>query len=288
MSEQTLHKTVVGAASERLKRVSPVNYFTLAIFVFLAIFPFWWMLVVASNDQSVLAQTPPPIKPGPNLGKTIKTVYEFVNFNRAVATSFFISTILAASQVFFCSFAGYAFARLNFAGRRYFFGFILFTMMLPSQLGIVPLYILMVKFGWVDNLKAVIIPGLVSAFGVFWMRQVILSVISDEIIQAAKIDGAGPWQIYQRVVFPIIKPTALVLGLFAFLAAWNDFMWPMLILSGKQLTVQTAIKTMRSAYYVNYSAQMGASLLATLPLLILFFFVSKQLVKGVMEGAVKG
>ena len=90
----------------KVQSVNPVHYFTLAIFVFVAIFPFWWMYVVASNDQSVLAHTPPPIKPGPNLGKTIKTVYEFVNFNRAIATSFFISTILAAAQVFFCSFAG--------------------------------------------------------------------------------------------------------------------------------------------------------------------------------------
>lgn len=274
--------------TKKMGAVNPVHYFTLAIFVFITAFPFWWMLVVASNDQSVLAQTPPPLKPGPNLGLTIKTVYEFVDFNRAIMNSFLISTILAASQVFFCSFAGYAFARLKFAGKKFYFGFILFTMMLPGQLGIVPLYMLMVKFGWVDDLKAVIVPGLVSAFGVFWMRQIIITVIPDEIIQAARIDGAGPWQIYSRLVFPIVRPTAMVLGLFAFLAAWNDFMWPMLVLSGDQLTVQTAIKTMRSAYYVNYSAQMGASLLATLPLLFIFLLVSKQLVKGVMDGAIKG
>lgn len=274
-------RTKIGA-------VNPGHYFTLAIFLFMTAFPFWWMLVVASNDQSVLAQNPPPLKPGPNLFLTIQTVYDFVNFNKAIVNSFLISSILAASQIFFCSFAGYAFARLRFAGKKFFFGFILFTMMLPGQLGIVPLYMLMVKFGWVDDLKAVIIPGLVSAFGVFWMRQIIVTVIPDEIIQAARIDGSGPWKIYSQIVFPIIRPTALVLGLFSFLAAWNDFMWPMLVLSGDQLTVQTAIKTMRSAYYVNYSAQMGASLLATLPLLVIFFFVSKQLVKGVMDGAMKG
>lgn len=264
------------------------HYFTLATFLFIVAFPFWWMVVVATNDQSVLAKTPPPIGIGPNFGKTVKTVYEFVNFNRAIVNSFIISFIVASAQVFFCSFAGYAFAKLEFFGKKFLFLFILFTMMIPGQLGIIPLYMLIVKLHWVDSLKAVIVPGLVSAFGVFWMKQVISSVLPDEIIQAARVDGATPWQIFRRIVFPIIRPTAIVMGLFAFLAAWNDFMWPMLVLSGKQLTVQTAIKTMRSAYYVNYSAQMGASLLATIPLLILFFVVSKQLVKGVMDGAVKG
>jgi cellobiose transport system permease protein len=275
-------------SSNRTNVAKSYHYFTLAVFIFIVAFPFWWMVVVATNDQSVLAKTPPPIGVGPNFFKTVDTVYEFVNFNRAIANSFFISIIVAAAQVFFCSFAGYAFSKLEFFGKKFLFLFILFTMMIPGQLGIIPLYMLIVKLQWVDSLKAVIVPGLVSAFGVFWMKQVISSVLPDEIIQAARVDGATPWQIFTKIVFPIIRPTALVMGLFAFLAAWNDFMWPMLVLSGKQLTVQTAIKTMRSAYYVNYSAQMGASLLATVPLLIIFFIVSKQLVKGVMDGAVKG
>ena len=274
--------------AKRTNEARWIHYLVLALFFLMVFFPFWWMAVVATNDQSVLAKSPPPLGLGPNFGKTVKTVYEFVNFNRALVNSFVIAGIVAASQVFFCSFAGYAFAKLEFYGKKFLFYFILFTMMIPGQLGIIPLYILIVKLHWVDSLKAVIVPGLVSAFGVFWMKQVISTVIPEEIIQAARVDGATPWQIYRRIVFPIVRPTALVMGLFAFLAAWNDFMWPMLVLSGKNLTVQTAIKTMRSAYYVNYSAQMGASLMATVPLLILFFIVSKRLVKGVMDGAVKG
>jgi cellobiose transport system permease protein len=197
---------------------------------------------------------------------------------------------MAVSHIFFCTFAGYAFAKLKFKGQKQFFGFILLTMMVPGQLGIIPMYILVTRLGWNNDLKAIIVPGLVSAFGVFWMRQSISAVITDEVIQAARIDGASPWQIYTKIVFPLVRPTALVMGLFSFLNAWNDFLWPMLILDGdKMLTVQMAIAQMKEqAYIVNHAAQMGAAFFATLPLIILFFLVSKQLVKGVMEGAIKG
>ncbi len=265
------------------------TYFALAIFVFVCIFPFYWMFVVASNDSSVISAYPPHVMPGPNLMTTINSVFKVVPFHKALLNSLLISTIVAASQVFFSTLAGYAFSKLRFAGKRLMFGFILFTMMIPGQLGIVPLYLLMSRLHWVDSLQAVIVPGLVSAFGVFWMRQTITGEIPDELIQAARMDGAGVWRIYRSIVMPIIKPTALVLGLFSFLASWNDFIWPLLVLnSPEHFTVQVAIKQLRAAYFIDYAAQMGGSFLATIPLLILFVLVARRLVSGVMEGAVKG
>lgn len=265
------------------------TYFALAAFVFVCIFPFYWMFVVASNDSSVISAYPPHVAPGGNLIETLQNVFKVVPFERALFNSFLVSTLVASSQVFFSTLAGYAFSKLRFAGKRVLFGFILFTMMIPGQLGIVPLYLLMSKLHWVDSLQAVIVPSLVSAFGVFWMRQTITAEIPDELIQAARVDGAGVWRIYRSIVMPIIKPTALVLGLFSFLAAWNDFIWPLLVLnSPEHFTVQVAIKQLRAAYFIDYAAQMGGSFLATIPLLLMFVLVARRLVSGVMEGAVKG
>jgi cellobiose transport system permease protein len=248
------------------------------------------MLVVASNKKNEIAKNPPRFTLGDELGNTFDVIFQYANISRAILISFTIAFTMAISHIFFCTFAGYAFAKLKFRGQKQFFAFILLTMMIPGQLGIIPMYILVTRLGWNNDLKAIIVPGLVSAFGVFWMRQSISAVITDEVIQAARIDGASPWQIYTKIVFPLVRPTALVMGLFSFLNAWNDFLWPMLILDGdKLLTIQMAIAQMKEqAYLVNHAAQMGAAFFATLPLIILFFLVSKQLVKGVMEGAIKG
>jgi cellobiose transport system permease protein len=275
---------------KRIQLGSITAYVVLSISTFLVAFPFWWMLVVASNKKNEIAKNPPRFTLGDELGNTFDVIFQYANIGRAILISFIIAFTMAISHIFFCTFAGYAFAKLKFKGQKQFFAFILLTMMIPGQLGIIPMYILVTRLGWNNDLKAIIVPGLVSAFGVFWMRQSISAVITDEVIQAARIDGASPWQIYTKIVFPLVRPTALVMGLFSFLNAWNDFLWPMLILDGdKLLTIQMAIAQMKEqAYLVNHAAQMGAAFFATLPLIILFFLVSKQLVKGVMEGAIKG
>ena len=275
---------------KRIQLGSFAAYVVLSISTFLVAFPFWWMLVVASNKKNEIAKNPPRFTLGDELGNTFDVIFQYANISRAILISFTIAFTMAISNIFFCTFAGYAFAKLKFRGQKQFFAFILLTMMIPGQLGIIPMYILVTRLGWNNDLKAIIVPGLVSAFGVFWMRQSISAVITDEVIQAARIDGASPWQIYTKIVFPLVRPTALVMGLFSFLNAWNDFLWPMLILDGdKLLTIQMAIAQMKEqAYLVNHAAQMGAAFFATLPLIILFFLVSKQLVKGVMEGAIKG
>jgi cellobiose transport system permease protein len=269
--------------------VSPFTYISLTLLTFLSAFPFYWMFVVASNGSDEIAKIPPSLKPGPHFAKMYHEVHSTVPFGHAIMNSFIIATVIACSQVFFSSLAGYAFAKMQFPGKRWMLVFIVGTMMLPSQLGVIPLYLMMSKLNWIDDFKALIVPALVSAFGVFWMRQVIDAQIPRELIEAAKIDGAGVFRIYWSIIVPVIRSSAFVLGLFSFLATWNDFLWPLLVMNSPfKFTVQVAINQLQSSYVIDYALNMGGAFMATAPLLVLFIFVGKRLVAGVMEGAVKG
>jgi cellobiose transport system permease protein len=142
---------------------------------------------------------------------------------------------------------------------------------------------------WVDTLQALIVPGLASAFGIFWMRQHLSSTISDEILQAARIDGANTWQIFWRIAFPLVRPAAFVLGLLGFVTSWNDFLWPFIVLKSPEMyTAQIAIKALQNSLDVDLGLAMSGSFLATLPLLVLFVFVGRRMVAGIMDGAFKG
>ncbi len=161
------------------------------------------------------------------------------------------------------------------------------TMAIPMQLGLIPLYILMVKLGWVGDLKAVIVPFLVSGFGVFMMRQYPASAVSDELIEAARVDGCSTLRIYWNVVLPAVRPAAAVLGLFTFMQTWNDFLWPYSVLNQDQPTVQLSLATLSSGYYSDFAQIFAGTALATLPLLLVFVLFGRQIIGGIMEGALK-
>jgi cellobiose transport system permease protein len=271
------------------KRISWFTYFVLIIAVLFAIAPLYWMYVIGSNDSSAVSKFPPAFLPGGNFGANLKIIEEKVPFGRSLVNSAIVAVSVAFLQMFFCSLAGFAFAKLRFPGRRTLFVFVIATMAIPGQLGLVPMYMIMTKLAWIDTLQALIVPGAVSAFGVFWMRQVIVGSIPDELIEAAKVDGCSILRIYRSVVLPNIRGAAAVFGLFAAMAAWNDFLWPLVILSSpERFTSQVAIQQLRTQYTIDYSSVMTGSVLATLPLLVLFVVAGKQLVAGIMEGAVKG
>jgi len=166
---------------------------------------------------------------------------------------------------------------------------VVLTMTVPTQLAVIPEYLIISRLGWADTLQALIVPGLASAFGIFWMRQHIATTISDELMQAARIDGATSWQIFWRIVLPLVRPATFVLGLFGFVTAWNDFLWPFVVLkSPDRYTVQIAIKALQNSYDVDLGLAMCGAFLATLPLLVLFALVGRRMVRGIMDGAVKG
>lgn len=265
------------------------HYVFLGLISILSFFPFYWMFVISSNDSSAINQRPPAVIPGGNFLNSVSQVNEIINFVLPLLNSFIVASLVALSQVFFSTLAGFAFAKLRFPGRNGLFLFVLATMMVPTGLGIIPFYLMMSNLGLINTLASVILPGLTTAFGVFWMRQTIDGGVPDELIEAARIDGASNFRIYRSVVLPSIAPTAGVLGLFGFLAAWNDFMWPLLSLnSPENFTVQVAVRQLRSAYFIDYSIQMTGAFLATVPLLILFALVARRMVAGVMAGAIKG
>jgi len=273
------------------QRTSPLSYVALALITFLSIFPFYWMFVVASNTNAEISKSPPSLIPGGRFLIVAQKVLsaEGVYFNTALMNTFIVGISIAVAQVVFSAFAGFAFAKLNFKGRKFFILFIVGTMMLPSQLGIIPLFILVKNLQMIDTLYALIVPALVTAFGVFWMRQIIDAQVPNELLEAASIDGASVPRIFFGIVLPIIRQSSFVLGLFAFLASWNDYLWPTIVLQNPQnFTLQVALTQLKPMYGLDYALQMGGAFLATAPLLILFVFVGRKLVSGVMDGAVKG
>ena len=273
------------------QRTSPLSYVALALITFLSIFPFYWMFVVSSNTNAEISKSPPSLIPGGRFLIVAEKVLsaEGVYFNTALMNTFIVGISVAVAQVVFSAFAGFAFAKLNFKGRKFFILFIVGTMMLPSQLGIIPLFILVKNLQMIDTLYALIVPALVTAFGVFWMRQIIDAQVPNELLEAASIDGASVPRIFFGIVLPIIRQSSFVLGLFAFLAAWNDYLWPTIVLQSPQnFTLQVALTQLKPMYGLDYALQMGGAFLATAPLLILFVFVGRKLVSGVMDGAVKG
>jgi cellobiose transport system permease protein len=293
MSTLDLGEVTVKAPKRKVPRwrkMSPLSYATLALVGFISVFPFYWMVIVASNGNEEISKEVPTLLIGPRLFEVIGHVFDANEyFGIAMWNTVFVGTIVAAAQVFFSSVAGFAFAKLNFKGRKFLVLFVIGTMMLPSQLGIIPLYMLVASLGWMNTLTALIVPALVTAFGVFWMRQIIDAQVPNELLEAASIDGAGVFRIYWRIVFPLILQSGFVLGLFSFLAVWNDFLWPLLVLNDpQQFTVQVAVNQLQSAYTIDYALNLGGAFLATAPLLVLFLFVGRKLVSGVMDGAVKG
>jgi cellobiose transport system permease protein len=273
------------------QRTSPLSYVALAAITFLSIFPFYWMFVVSSNTNAEISKSPPSLIPGGRFLIVAQKVLsaEGVYFNTDLMNTFIVGISIAVAQVVFSAFAGFAFAKLNFKGRKFFILFIVGTMMLPSQLGIIPLFILIKNLQMIDTLYALIVPALVTAFGVFWMRQIIDAQVPNELLEAASIDGASVPRIFFGIVLPIIRQSSFVLGLFAFLASWNDYLWPTIVLQNPQnFTLQVALTQLKPMYGLDYALQMGGAFLATAPLLILFIFVGRKLVSGVMDGAVKG
>jgi len=255
-----------------------------------AILPMYWAFLIASGDSSSLNDVNLPWWPGGNfLENAFKVVSnDRVSFFKAVLNSLIVSTVVSASVVFFSTLAGYSFAKLRFRGKQGLFIFVIATTAVPTQLGVVPLFIVMSQLGWTGTLGAVIVPGLVTAFGVFWMTQYLSTALPDELIEAARVDGANMFKTFWYIGFPAARPAAAMLGLFTFIATWTNFFWPFIVLDPSNPTLPVALSQLQANYFVDYSLVLAGVLLATLPLLLLFIVAGRQLVAGIMQGAVKG
>ena len=276
-------------AGSALWQASPLTYLMLVMALALSVFPIYWMVIVATRSNEVVGDVPPPLTPGSNfdenVGRLLRT--ESAHFLLGLANSAIAAAAVTVSTVFFCSLAGFAFAKLRFRGRNALLLVIIATMMIPTQMGIIPLYMLMVELGWNGELQSVIVPFLVTGFGVFMMRQYAAQAVPDELIDAARVDGCSTLRIYFNVVLPAVRPAIAVLALFTFMQTWNEFMWPLAVLNPDNPTVQLSINQLATAYHNDYTLMFTGTAIATLPLLAVFIVFGRQIIGGIMEGAIK-
>jgi cellobiose transport system permease protein len=265
-------------------------YVGLGVVILGSLFPFYWSLLIGSGDSSTINDPNMSWLPGGNFLENAATVVNdpAVNFWRALGNSIFSSAVIAASVVLTSTLAGWAFAKLRFPGSKPLLVFVVATMAVPMQLGVVPLYLLFADLGWTGNIGAIIIPSVTSAFGVFWMTQYLQQSVPDELIEAARVDGASMIRTFWTIGVVAARPAAAMLGLFTFVTAWNNFFWPFIVLDRSDPTLPVALSLLQSNHFVDYSIVLAGVLLSTLPLLLLFVFAGKQLVSGIMQGAVKG
>ncbi|ASO21344.1 cellobiose transport system permease protein [Actinoalloteichus hoggarensis] len=265
-----------------------LTYGLLIAFILGSIFPLYWSFLVASRDSSFTAQQLPPLWPGGNFFANAARVFDTAPFWRALGNSLLVGTIVTVSVVIFGTLAGYAFAKLKFKGNNALFTFVVATLLVPTQLGVIPMFMAMAELEMAGELIAVILPNLVTAFGVFWMRQYLVTAVPTELLEAARMDGCSMIRTFWHVVLPAARPAAAILALFTFMTSWNDFLWPLVVLDPSDPTIQLALERLQSGYSVDYSLVLAGTTLATLPILFIFIVLGKQIVSGIMQGAVKG
>ncbi|MEV6950381.1 carbohydrate ABC transporter permease [Streptomyces sp. NPDC051183] len=275
----------VTAARHRGGRLT---YAVLVCAVVVSAFPLYWTLVAASRSNAELARPVPTLLPGPRLLDNLQAVLDEAEIGKALVNSLIVSVSITVGTVLCSTLAGFAFAKLRFRGRGALLSVVVASMMIPPQLGVIPLFMLIVELHWVNQLQAVVLPGLVSAFGVFFMRQFLAQSLPDELIEAARVDGASYARIFWSIVVPVARPAMAVLGLLTFMTAWNDFFWPVVALSSQEPTVQVALRQLGGGYVHDQSVIMAGTLLGTLPVLLVFGLLGRQIVGGIMQGAVKG
>ncbi|MFE2035240.1 carbohydrate ABC transporter permease [Streptomyces scopuliridis] len=279
---------VLRPGAGRQHHAGPLAYLLLGFAALVSLFPLYWTMVAASTDNTRVSQTPPPFLPGPNLLTNLGKAWQDAAMGRAMVNSLIVAGVIALSTVFFATLAGFAFAKLRFRGRNLLLMLVIGTMLVPPQLGVVPLFMMMADLGWGQSLPSVIFPTLVSAVGVFFMRQYLKEALPDELIEAGRLDGAHSLRIFWSIVLPIARPPMAVLFMITFVHAWNDFFWPFIALDMTNPTVPVALTQLSAGYVRDQSVIMAGALLGTLPLLAMFLVFGRQIVGGIMQGAVKG
>ncbi|QTN00456.1 ABC transporter permease subunit [Sediminibacillus dalangtanensis] len=263
-------------------------YLLLLIAAILSVFPFYWMFVMAANHNSAINAVPPAFIPGKQLVENFQNVLSNIDFFGAMWNSLVVASVTTAGVLILCSLAGFAFAKFQFKGKNLLFIFLLVTMMVPPQLGLIPQYYIITKLDWVNDLKAIIVPGMIDAFGIFWMRQYISSNVPDELIDAAKIDGCSNFRIYWNIAVPVIIPAFATLAIIKFMYMWNDFLWPLVVLREESsYTIQIALRNLIDNYVRDNGMILSGTFWATVPLIIIFLLFNRMFIQSLTQGAVK-
>ncbi len=243
--------------------------------------PFYWMLVTSLKTLVESTQVPPTLWPQTFVWTNYSDVWNSLPFAAFYVNTFGMIFFRIIGSVFFSAVAAYAFARLEFPGRDVLFGLVLVTMMIPGQLFLIPQYELVAKLGQVDTLFALVMPGLVSAFGTFLLRQFFLG-IPKELEEAAILDGCSRWQIFWKVMLPLARSGLVALGIFTALFAWKDLMWPLIVnTSLDEMPLASGLASLQGQYSTNFPQLMAGSVIAIWPMVVLFIIFQKQFIQGV-------
>lgn len=270
---------------ERTRRLvtskSFLIHFILIIGAVAMVLPFIWMILTSLKTYAESIHVPPVLIPKEFQWENYKEVFGLLPFFKFMFNTIIITVLRTVGQLFLCSLAAYAFARIEFPGRNFLFLLALAVLMVPGQVFLLPQYMIMVKLGWLNSLQAVVVPGLFSAFGTFLLRQFFMG-LPKELEEAARLDGCNHFQIYWRIMLPLAKPGLITLGIFTTLWSWNELMWPMIVNSSSEsMTLSVGLSSLQGQYLTNYPILMAGSFLAILPMLILFIFLQKQFIEGI-------
>lgn len=252
------------------------------------ILPFVWMILSSFKDLGEILSFPPTWWPENFTFENYANAFGAAPFGRFYLNSMLVATAVTVGQLFTCSLAAYAFARMRFRGRDVLFYLFLGTMMVPIHVTMIPSFLILHWVGWIDTYAALIVPGLASAFGTFLLRQFFLS-IPKELEEAAFIDGCSRFGVLWRIILPLSKPALATLAIFTFMAVFNDFIWALIVLNTEDLyTVQLGLAIFRDRYSTEWGNLMAGSVVATLPILIVFFFGQKYFIRGITLSGLKG
>jgi cellobiose transport system permease protein len=276
-----------ASASQLVKSI--ITHVLLVIGVLVSIFPFYWMVVMASRSTGDIFKFPPEIIPGTQLVENIRNLLNSVDLIGSTWNTLIVAVSTTVLVLFFDSLAAFAFAKFEFPGKNILFVFLLATFIIPSQLSVVPSFVIMANLGWVGTLQALIVPGAVNAFGIFLMRQYAQGAIPSDLLDAARIDGCSFWRQYWHVAVPLLRPIMAVVGIFTFINTWNDYLWPLVVLIDPQhITLQVALSQLFGLYFqADYGMVMAGALLAVIPLIVVFFIGARQFLSDLAAGAIK-
>ena len=263
-------------------------YVVVGIGALIMLAPFYFMFVFATHSRTEIFSLPPPMFFGDDFFNNLKILTERMPFWRNLGWSLYVAIASTVLTLLFCSMGGYAFALFDFKYKNALFGLVMGTMLLPSFMNMIPTFMIMDVLGWIDQPRALYIPGAASAFGIFLMRQFVSSSIPKDLIEAARMDGCSELGIFWRIGLPLLKPALGTLGLITFIASWNNFIGPLVVMRSPDMyTLPLALRSLQSPVDTEWGALMTGSAIATLPLVILFVISSKQLISGLTTGAVK-
>ncbi|MEP7132392.1 MAG: carbohydrate ABC transporter permease [Acidobacteriota bacterium] len=249
--------------------------------------PLLWMISASFMPAGQANSEPPVLLPRPATLANYVTLFTRMNVARNFRNSLVLAFTVTFGSLLFNSMAGYAFAKLRFAGRDRLFAFLMGALAIPVQVAMLPLFLMVKSLGMINTLWGVIVPGLAGIFGIFLIRQYAQS-IPDEVLEAARLDGAGEFRIYWKIVLPLLRPILVTLALFTFLGSWNDFLWPLVVLSdASRYTLPVALANLVGEHVQDTELMMAGSVLTVFPVLILFLFLQRYYVQGIMMGSVK-